>query len=111
MAIRPNAWYPSRGSRPTLRNCRQAVPSRLAAAAPATFAVPPVRPSPRWRRGTSRPASMTQELDRAPATPGVGDPGCREILRVEGLHVHFPVRRGLLMRRVGSIKAVDGVDL
>ena len=54
---------------------------------------------------------MTQELDRAPATPGVGDPGCREILRVEGLHVHFPVRRGLLMRRVGSIKAVDGVDL
>ena len=54
---------------------------------------------------------MTQELDRAPATPGVGDPGCREILRVEGLHVHFPVRRGVLMRRVGSIKAVDGVDL
>jgi len=54
---------------------------------------------------------MTQELDRAPATPGVGDPGCREILRVEGLHVHFPVRKGLLMRRVGSIKAVDGVDL
>ena len=54
---------------------------------------------------------MTQKLDRAPAALGVGDPRYRNILRVEGLHVHFPVRRGLLMRRVGSIKAVDGVDL
>ncbi|MGH8430055.1 MAG: ABC transporter ATP-binding protein, partial [Solimonas sp.] len=33
------------------------------------------------------------------------------LLAVEGLRVHFPVRRGLLAkRRVGSVKAVDGVD-
>ncbi len=34
------------------------------------------------------------------------------LLRCEGLTVHFPVERGLLLsRRVGVIKAVDGVDL
>jgi oligopeptide/dipeptide ABC transporter ATP-binding protein len=34
-----------------------------------------------------------------------------EILRVEGLYKHFPIRAGLLKRRVGQIHAVDGVDL
>jgi oligopeptide/dipeptide ABC transporter ATP-binding protein len=33
------------------------------------------------------------------------------LLRVTGLQVHFPVRRGPLQRRVGTIRAVDGVDL
>jgi oligopeptide transport system ATP-binding protein len=34
-----------------------------------------------------------------------------EILRVEGLKVHFPLRKGVLIQRqVGSIKAVDGVS-
>ena len=33
------------------------------------------------------------------------------LLRVEGLKVHFPVTEGVLMRRrVGSVKAVDGVS-
>ena len=33
------------------------------------------------------------------------------LLQVEGLRVHFLVRRGLLAkRRVGSVKAVDGID-
>ena len=32
------------------------------------------------------------------------------MLRVEGLKKHFPVRRGLLQKVVGSIQAVDGVD-
>ena len=41
--------------------------------------------------------------------------GCRrvtsELLRVEGLEKHFPVRRGLIFQKeVGSVKAVDGVD-
>jgi oligopeptide/dipeptide ABC transporter ATP-binding protein len=34
-----------------------------------------------------------------------------EILRVEGLVKHFPIRAGLLRRVVGQIHAVDGVDL
>jgi peptide/nickel transport system ATP-binding protein/oligopeptide transport system ATP-binding protein len=35
----------------------------------------------------------------------------QEILRIEGLVKHFPIRAGLLKRQVGSIHAVDGVDL
>jgi len=34
-----------------------------------------------------------------------------EILRVEGLFKHFPIRAGLLKRTVGQVHAVDGVDL
>ncbi len=34
-----------------------------------------------------------------------------EILKVEGLIKHFPIRAGLLKRTVGQIHAVDGVDL
>jgi oligopeptide/dipeptide ABC transporter ATP-binding protein len=34
-----------------------------------------------------------------------------EVLRLEGLKVHFPIRRGILKRQVGAVRAVDGVDL
>jgi len=33
------------------------------------------------------------------------------LLDVEGLRIHFPIRRGVLKRVVGYVKAVDGVDL
>jgi oligopeptide transport system ATP-binding protein len=32
------------------------------------------------------------------------------LLRVENLKMHFPIRRGVLQRRVGEVKAVDGVS-
>ena len=32
------------------------------------------------------------------------------LLQVENLQVHFPVRRGLLQRRTGTVRAVDGVS-
>ncbi len=32
------------------------------------------------------------------------------VLRVKDLKVHFPVRRGILQRQVGTVKAVDGVS-
>jgi oligopeptide/dipeptide ABC transporter ATP-binding protein len=35
----------------------------------------------------------------------------KELLRVEGLVKHFPIRGGLLRRQVGKVHAVDGVDL
>ena len=38
-----------------------------------------------------------------------GDRGA-EILRVEGLKMHYPITKGLLKRQVGSVKAVDGVS-
>jgi oligopeptide/dipeptide ABC transporter ATP-binding protein len=33
------------------------------------------------------------------------------LLSVTGLQKHFPVKRGLLRRTVGAVKAVDGIDL
>ncbi|OGS91811.1 MAG: ABC transporter ATP-binding protein [Gallionellales bacterium GWA2_60_18] len=34
-----------------------------------------------------------------------------KLLQVENLQVHFPIRKGLLQRVVGQVKAVDGVSL
>ena len=34
-----------------------------------------------------------------------------EILRLEGVTKHFPIRAGLLKRVVGQVHAVDGIDL
>jgi oligopeptide/dipeptide ABC transporter ATP-binding protein len=34
-----------------------------------------------------------------------------EVLRVEDLTVHFPIRRGIWQRKMGTVKAVDGVNL
>ncbi|MDR2788414.1 MAG: dipeptide ABC transporter ATP-binding protein, partial [Candidatus Accumulibacter sp.] len=34
-----------------------------------------------------------------------------KLLEVDGLRVHFPIRRGLLQRVAGHVKAVDGVSL
>ena len=42
----------------------------------------------------------------APRGPGEGE----VLLRVRDLEVHFPIRRGLLKRTVGYVKAVDGVS-
>ncbi|MXZ39232.1 MAG: ATP-binding cassette domain-containing protein [Holophagales bacterium] len=45
------------------------------------------------------------------ASASRSSPGSEVLLRVEGLKVHFPVTEGVLMRRrVGSVKAVDGVS-
>ncbi len=43
--------------------------------------------------------------------PAVVDPAAPEILKLDDLKVHFPVKRGVLRRTVGHIKAVDGVSL
>ena len=37
--------------------------------------------------------------------------GIDPVLRIEGLRTWFPVKRGLLRRTVGHVRAVDGVDL
>ncbi|MCX8133838.1 MAG: ABC transporter ATP-binding protein [Roseococcus sp.] len=34
-----------------------------------------------------------------------------EVMRAEAVKVHFPIRRGVLRRTVGHVKAVDGVSL
>jgi oligopeptide/dipeptide ABC transporter ATP-binding protein len=45
--------------------------------------------------------------EAAPASNGAGD----ELLRVEGLVKHFPVKAGVFKHTVGQVRAVDGVDL
>ena len=51
-------------------------------------------------------------LDAVPkGAPGPLPPNANEVLRAENIQVHFPIRRGLLGRQVGAVKAVDGVSL
>jgi oligopeptide/dipeptide ABC transporter ATP-binding protein len=56
--------------------------------------------------------------EQAPQAPAVDDEHIHdraghgaEILRVDGLVKHFPIRAGIFKRVVGQIHAVDGVDL
>ena len=50
--------------------------------------------------------------DRAARPPRAGRARCAAIVaEAEDLRVHFPIRRGLLRRMVGHVKAVDGVTL
>jgi peptide/nickel transport system ATP-binding protein len=51
-----------------------------------------------WTEGYHPPATQTVAEGTAP------------LLAVENLHVHFPVRRGILARTVDHIKAVDGIS-
>jgi len=44
------------------------------------------------------------------AQAGVSNAVQEEILRVEGLKMHFPVTKGLLKRQIGNVKAVDDVS-
>jgi len=49
---------------------------------------------------------------RAQSESAIGDalPSGAALLRVHGLRVHFPIRKGLLKRTVGWVKAVDGMS-
>ena len=74
--------------------------------------------SPRWRQAGDEHAlrchwdgntklektkrHAVTELDLEPARP---------FLEIADLQVHFPIRRGLLQRTVGQVRAVDGVSL
>jgi peptide/nickel transport system ATP-binding protein/oligopeptide transport system ATP-binding protein len=42
--------------------------------------------------------------------PDISSNGSDDLLRVEGLVKHFPIKAGLLKRAVGQVRAVDGVD-
>jgi len=57
--------------------------------------------------------SYTQHLLSAEpkGRPAAADPAAPEILRLDDLKVHFPIRRGVMRRTVGHVKAVDGVSV
>ena len=49
--------------------------------------------------------------DAGGAAEPIGSPNGDEILRVEGLVKHFPIKAGVFKHTVGQVRAVDGVDL
>ena len=60
------------------------------------------------RRGQALTGTANGRDTPPPTAPG-GDPGT--VLDVRDLKVHFPIRRGLLQRAMGAVRAVDGVSL
>jgi peptide/nickel transport system ATP-binding protein len=52
-------------------------------------------------------AALPENLPKQEAKPAAEEP----LLEVADLKVHFPIRRGLLQRAVGAVRAVDGVSL
>ncbi len=73
--------------------------------------------SPVWRQldgqhvrchlaGTLPPRTLP-----AVSAHSVADQSSRALLQVEGLKVHFPIRRGLIQSTIGYVRAVDEVSL
>ncbi|MGW0085830.1 dipeptide ABC transporter ATP-binding protein [Streptomyces sp. NPDC003393] len=58
--------------------------------------------------------SETKKTDEAvipqQASASEGSAETDVLLKVEGLTKHFPIKKGLLQRQVGAVKAVDGID-
>ncbi len=60
---------------------------------------------PGARTGGKKPEQLGNAYTRSAPDPR------SPILQVENLQVHFPIRKGILQRVVGNVKAVDGVSL
>ncbi|MFE3169880.1 ABC transporter ATP-binding protein [Streptomyces sp. NPDC059224] len=59
--------------------------------------------------------SETKKTDEAvvPQQASAPEESARDrgvLLKVEGLQKHFPIKKGILQRQVGAVKAVDGID-
>ncbi len=61
-----------------------------------------------------RESALAGPVAAAPAPAEMvvaGGAGVRPLLAVRDLKVHFPIRRGILKRTVGHVRAVDGISL
>ncbi len=68
--------------------------------------------SPRGERNPYTHVRMTTASppsETLPLSPNGSTPGVKPLLSVRDLKTHFPIRRGILQRVVGYVKAVDGV--
>ncbi|MEU6258921.1 dipeptide ABC transporter ATP-binding protein [Streptomyces sp. NPDC047043] len=52
--------------------------------------------------------TIPAQSDGAALTKGAADG--ETLLKVTGLQKHFPIRKGLLQRQTGAVRAVDGID-
>ncbi|MCX5331204.1 MULTISPECIES: ABC transporter ATP-binding protein [unclassified Streptomyces] len=53
--------------------------------------------------------SIPAQSEGTVITKGDAAPG-ETLLKVTGLQKHFPIKKGLLQRQVGAVRAVDGID-
>ena len=72
--------------------------------------------SPGWRDGGGHAIRCHWMGEAAEAAASheisdLSDPSRKEFLEIDGLKVHFPIRKGFLQRTVGHVRAVDGVSL
>jgi peptide/nickel transport system ATP-binding protein len=58
--------------------------------------------------GKNREADVAESVSGSTPSPFPLPPS---LLQVENLQVHFPIRKGILQRVIGQVKAVDGVSL
>src|SRR5258706_894335 len=86
--------------------------------ASSTAAAPRTHRSSAWTAATSHAAGARRRSHPVPSTRSrVGHPGrarrsgvAEPLLEVTALTKHFPIKRGLLSRTVGQVRAVDGVS-
>ncbi|MCX7893325.1 MAG: ATP-binding cassette domain-containing protein, partial [Burkholderiales bacterium] len=57
------------------------------------------------------PAGPPETTSASPEAAAARAPGAPPLLDVRGLAVHFPIRKGILKRTVGHVRAVDGISL
>jgi peptide/nickel transport system ATP-binding protein len=57
------------------------------------------------------PAGPMDAKESAAAAAGEDAGGAKPLLSVRDLKVHFPIRKGVLRRTVGWVKAVDGISM
>ncbi len=57
------------------------------------------------------PYTRTLLASEPQGEPALIDETAPEVIRTHNLKVHFPIKRGLLRRTVGHVKAVDGISL
>ena len=72
---------------------------------------PPLHPRAAGRVTSSGRAPRRRGGRRLSATAAIAPERLPALLSVEGLRKEYPVRRGLLQRRRGTVRALDGVDL
>ena len=89
---------------PFVPRCHHAVP-HCEQEKPPLEPVAPLHQTACWEwRHLDRRAPATAAATAGPSLSG------DVLLAVDGLHVHYPIRRGILRRPIGAVRAVDGAS-
>ncbi|WP_126444650.1 dipeptide ABC transporter ATP-binding protein [Sulfuricystis multivorans] len=109
------ATIPGSVPNPTERHAGCRFVARCSVALPVCGTVPPPwrEPTPghRVRCHLETATKIGAGGTAPPCAEGHGRPTTENLLEAHDLKVHFPIRRGVLQRAVGWVRAVDGVDL